>query len=111
MSQQSDAPPPQYQPYEQYPAHPGPYGQYVQQPYLAPRPTNTMAVLSLVFAFVLAPLGVVFGHIARGQIRRTGEGGAGLALAGLIISYVSVGFFVLYVLFIIFVFAMGAPSN
>jgi hypothetical protein len=50
--------------------------------------TNTMAILSLVFAFVFWPLGIVFGHLARKQIRQTGEGGAGLAKAGLILSYV-----------------------
>jgi hypothetical protein len=49
--------------------------------------TNTMAILALVFAFVFWPLGIVFGHLARRQIRRTGEAGAGLATAGLVISY------------------------
>lgn len=52
--------------------------------------TNTMAVLSLVFAFVFSILGVVFGHIALAQIQRTGEQGRGLAVAGLIIGYISV---------------------
>lgn len=53
-----------------------------------PRPTNTMAILALVFAFVFTPLGIIFGFIARSQIRRTGEGGDGLALAGIIIGFV-----------------------
>jgi hypothetical protein len=30
---------------------------------------------------------IVFGHMARGQIRRTGERGAGLALAGLVLGW------------------------
>jgi hypothetical protein len=30
---------------------------------------------------------IVFGHMARSQIRRTGEEGAGLALAGLILGW------------------------
>ena len=51
--------------------------------------TNSMATISLIMAFVFAPLAIVFGHIARSQIRRTGEQGAGLALAGLIIGYLS----------------------
>ena len=50
-----------------------------------------MAILSLIFAFVLPLLGVIFGHVARGQVRRTGEHGAGLALAALIIGYVAIG--------------------
>lgn len=64
-----------------------------QQP--TPPGTNVLAVLGLVFSFFIGILGIVFGHIARAQIRRTGEGGAGLALAGLIIGYVWVGLFVL----------------
>lgn len=51
-------------------------------------PTNTMAVLALVFAFVFPPLAIVFGLIARDQIRRTGEAGRGLATAGLVIGIV-----------------------
>jgi len=43
-----------------------------------------------VFAFVFSILGVVFGHIALAQIQRTGEQGRGLAVAGLIIGYISV---------------------
>jgi hypothetical protein len=33
---------------------------------------------------------VVFGHVARGQIRRTGQDGAGLALAGLLLGWAGV---------------------
>jgi hypothetical protein len=47
-----------------------------------------MAVLSLVFAFVFWPLGIIFGHIARNQIRATNEEGRGLASAGLILGYI-----------------------
>lgn len=36
----------------------------------------------------LAILAIVSGHIARGQIRRTGEGGRGMATAGLVLGYV-----------------------
>lgn len=62
-----------------------------QPPPYGPRPTNALAVLALVFGFLFAPLGIVFGHIARSQIKRTGEEGDGLALAGLIIGYVFTG--------------------
>lgn len=51
------------------------------------QPTNTFAILSLIFSFFIGILGVIFGHLARAQIRRTGEAGDGLALAGLIIGY------------------------
>jgi peptidyl-prolyl cis-trans isomerase B (cyclophilin B) len=50
--------------------------------------TNTMAILSLVFAFFVSVLAVVFGHVALGQIRRTGESGRGMAIAGLVLGYI-----------------------
>jgi undecaprenyl-diphosphatase len=53
--------------------------------------TNRMAVLSLVFAFVFAPLGVVFGHLAKRQIKQTNESGEGKATAGLAIGYTVIG--------------------
>ena len=46
-----------------------------------------MAIASLICAFVFAPLGIIFGHISLSQIKRTGEEGHGLAVAGLVISY------------------------
>jgi uncharacterized membrane protein len=52
-----------------------------------------MAILSLVFAFVFSPVGIVLGHIARRQLRTSGEQGAGLATAGLILSYVFTGLY------------------
>jgi hypothetical protein len=77
---------------QQQPYAPGgyPYPVYVGQQ------TNTMAILSLVFAFVFAPAAIVLGHIARKQIRQRGDSGDGLALAGLICGYI---FTVLYLLF------------
>jgi Domain of unknown function (DUF4190) len=67
------------------------------------RPTNTLAVVSLVTALA-APFGhiiavggitlmivsLVTGHMARSQIKKTGEDGATLALLGLIITYVHI---------------------
>jgi hypothetical protein len=55
--------------------------------------TNGFAIASLVIAITGggAVLAIVFGHIARSQIRRTGERGVGMALAGLIIGYVTIG--------------------
>ena len=48
--------------------------------------TNTMAVVALIGAIVLAPLGIVLGLIALSQIKKTKQGGRGLALAGVIIG-------------------------
>jgi hypothetical protein len=56
--------------------------------------TNGLAIASLACGlaqFVFGPLAaipaIVFGHMARHQIKRTGEQGAGLALAGLILGW------------------------
>jgi peptidyl-prolyl cis-trans isomerase B (cyclophilin B) len=46
-----------------------------------------MAVASLICSFLFAPLGIIFGHISLSQIKRTGEDGHGLAVAGLVIGY------------------------
>lgn len=86
------------QPYSGQPGY-DPYGQQgyqqgYQQPYqnpYQPRGTNTMAILSLVFAFVFAPLAIVFGHMAKKQIKERGEEGDGLATAGLVIGYIFTG--------------------
>jgi peptidyl-prolyl cis-trans isomerase B (cyclophilin B) len=76
-------------PYGAYPpppqgGYPGYYG-YPQYP--QPQPTNALAIVSLVCAFLFAPLGIIFGHMSLSQIRKTGEEGRGLAIAGLVISY------------------------
>lgn len=69
-----------------------------------PRKTNTLSIVSLVagcaqftFPFVATVVAIVTGHLARSQVKRTGEDGAGMALAGLILGYLGVGLFVLLV--------------
>ena len=55
------------------------------------RPTgevNTFATLSIVFAFVFAPVGAALGHVALSQIKRRGQRGRERAIVGLTISYV-----------------------
>ena len=49
-----------------------------------------LATLALWFGVVGGVLGVVFGHVARARIRRTGEAGWGTATAGLAIGYAEV---------------------
>lgn len=76
--------------------------------YPPPRQTNSMAVVALVCAFVFAPLGIVFGHIALSQIRRDGEDGKGLAIAGLVIGYIFTGVFLLVIVFWLILFVVLA---
>ncbi|WP_311137391.1 DUF4190 domain-containing protein [Streptomyces sp. I6] len=63
-----------------------PYGPEPQRP-----ATNGFAISSLVTGIVccLPPLGLVLGLIALGQIRKRGEGGRGLAVAGSVLSVIS----------------------
>ncbi|MDQ1466562.1 MAG: hypothetical protein QOH10_977, partial [Actinomycetota bacterium] len=75
-----------------YPGYPG-----YQPPPFAPTRTEPFAIVSLVaalaagfFCFVGPIIAIVFGHIARSRIKRTGADGSGLALAGVIIGYVEV---------------------
>jgi len=49
--------------------------------------TNTLATLSVVFAFVFAPAGAVLGHLGLAQIGRTGQRGRERALVGVTLSY------------------------
>jgi Domain of unknown function (DUF4190) len=91
----------------QYP----PQGYYYPPAYQQPRGTNTLAILSLVFAFVVPIAGIVLGHIARSQIRRTGEDGDGLALAGLIVSYIGIALSILVMILIFGLIGFGALAS
>ena len=80
-----------------------PYAAY--QPVVAYPTTNGLAVASLVAGFlwlgwVGSILAVIFGHIALGQINRSGgrEQGSGLAIAGLVLGYMGVATLLLVLL-------------
>jgi len=90
-------------------------------PPVAP-PQNVLAWVAFglgLGALFLGPISsiaaIVCGHIARAQIRRTGEQGAGAALTGLIFGYVlTIGMLiaiVLYVLFFVAIFAGAAYTS
>lgn len=63
--------------------------------------TNRLAITSLVFgilAWIILPLiggmiAIITGHIARSQIKRREQDGAGIALAGLILGYINMVIF------------------
>jgi uncharacterized Tic20 family protein len=52
--------------------------------------TTPLATLALWFGMLGGVLGIVFGHVARARIRRTGEAGWGTATAGLALGYAEV---------------------
>jgi len=80
-------------------------------------PTNTYAIVAFVcgisslFIGLTAVFAVIFGHIAVRRINQTGEQGKGLAIAGLVIGYVSITFGLLFILFYIFIFGMIIASG
>lgn len=92
------------QPYGGYGPPSGGYGQ--PGGYGAPPAgkTNGMAIASLICSLlglvtcVSAIVGVILGHIALGQIKRTGEEGRGMAMAGVIVGYVLSGLLILLVI-------------
>jgi Domain of unknown function (DUF4190) len=101
------APPPGYAP----PGYPPPgYGPPGYPPVYV-RPTNTMAILALVMAFVFAPAGLILGIVARKQIRETGEDGDGLALAGIIVGGIVTAIFAFFIVLWIIAFAAFADSG
>lgn len=56
------------------------------QPVTAER-YNLFSLMSFIGAFIVPIVGIVFGHLALRQVRRTQEPGRGFALAGLWIGY------------------------
>jgi hypothetical protein len=97
------APQPYGQPAYQPPAgaYPAPYGQPPYgYPYAPPQRTNGMAIAAMVLGilwlyWVGSILALVFGYIARNQIRERNEAGAGMATAGIVLGWIGVGFLVL----------------
>ena len=97
-----------------HPAQAVPYGQPVQpppgayaqpygqpygygHPYVPPQRTNGMAIASMVLGilwlyWIGSILALVFGYIAKNQIRERGEAGGGMATAGIVLGWIGVGF-------------------
>ncbi|MUM34009.1 DUF4190 domain-containing protein [Mycolicibacterium sp. CBMA 361] len=110
-------PPPAFQGYEPLPPvtpYPPAHQGYPGMPPVMPMPigypparsTNGLAIASLVCSLLglvtcaaTSVLGVIFGHIANSQIKRTGEEGQGMAVAGLIVGYIGVALLLVGVLF------------
>ncbi|WP_307825947.1 DUF4190 domain-containing protein [Streptomyces sp. MBT33] len=98
-------PPGPHQPQEPQPSaqspypHPYPYQPWGQgySPYNRPAPVNALAIASLVLGILccVPALGLLFGLIALGQIRRKGERGKGMAIAGSVLSSAGLALWVL----------------
>ncbi|MFF5204509.1 DUF4190 domain-containing protein [Streptosporangium sp. NPDC000396] len=92
-----------------------PYG-YGAQP---PRGNNGMAIASLILGIVglftcgiTSIVGIILGHISLGQIKRTGEEGRGMGLAGLILSYLGIaGYLIVLVFWLIAIGAIAGSAS
>ncbi|MDT4940385.1 MAG: hypothetical protein QOJ34_474 [Pseudonocardiales bacterium] len=92
-AQQPGPPPYGQQPYGQQPYGYPQHGGYPQGPYGYPQPvsgTNGMAIASLVLAFFCSLAGLICGIVALNQIRDRPQEGRGLAIAGIIVSCLSI---------------------
>lgn len=90
-----------------------------QAPVQQKKPTNGMAVASLVLSIagmvalpIIGPLmGVIFGTVAKNQIKTTHEEGSGLATAGIIIGIIQLVLALLLFIFIAVLILAGAFSD
>ncbi len=73
--------------------------------------TNGTAIAALIFSLVFAPIGVVLGYVARRQIKRTGEGGRGLATAALIIGWIFTSIPLIILLIMMLMLTVGCWHN
>lgn len=127
---------PTYQP-PSYPAAPPAYGASTGSPtqpapgappvygsapyYGAPAvKTNVLAIISMIasilgFVWILPLIGsvggAIMGHVSLNQIKRTGEGGRGMALAGVIVGWVGVAISLLIIGFFVFFIFLGAAAS
>jgi hypothetical protein len=82
---------------------------------MASQGTNGLAIASLVLGilwltWIGSILALIFGYIARSQVRRRGQGGDGLALAGIVLGWVGVATLVLLVVFGLAVSTSGGTN-
>ncbi|MGN9807810.1 DUF4190 domain-containing protein [Micromonospora sp. BQ11] len=94
---------------------PAPYGGYGYPP--PQQKTNGLAIAALVLALVgigsciTAPIGAILGHVARKQIRQTGEGGEGMAKAAIIVGWILTGLLGLLIAFYVVVAVIAVTSE
>lgn len=84
--------------------------------YLPARPTNGMAIASLVLGilwlyWVGSILALVFGYVAKRQIEERGEQGGGMATAGIVLGWIGIGVLALMIVFFVGFAALGAAGG
>lgn len=64
----------------------------------------------MVVPVIGAIVAIITGHMARGQIRQTGEGGSGLALAGLILGYLHLALAIIAIGVVVIILAVAGAA-
>ena len=59
---------------------------------------NPLAIVALLLAFAIPPAAIVLGHVALGQIRRSGQKGRDVGIIALVLGYVLTAFVVIALL-------------
>jgi len=121
---QAYQPPPQQYSYDYGAPYSAPSSGYPPYPYAPPRPTEGLAIASLVVSCagvlglclwgvggLLGIVGAVLGHVARRRIRASGAAGSGLALAGIIVGWIMTGIAALSALAVIFFVVADSGST
>lgn len=81
--------------------------------------TNVLAIVSLIASIagiviawgIGSIVGIICGHISLSQIKKTGEEGRGMAVAGLIVGYIGLALAILSVIIIAIIFGSIAASG
>ena len=81
------------------------------QPVPTGQKTNTLSIVGFILAFFVTVAGIIVSAIALRQIKQTGEGGHGLALAGVIIGSIGTVFWAIYIIVaIVIAISYGAAA-
>ena len=102
-------PPPPHDPAggNPWPPQPPPPPYQYQYPYgPPPRGTNGLAIASMVLGilwiyWIGSILALVFGYVARSQIRQRNEGGNGMAIAGIVLGWIGVATLVAMIILLV----------
>lgn len=102
--------------YGQQPGYSGYQPGWVGSPGYGAAKTNGLAIAALIcglvqfigFGIFTGIPAIILGHMARRQVRQTGEQGAGMAMAGLVLGYIGVA---LAIILVIVIIAAVAASN
>jgi len=85
---------------------------YTPAPAAAVAPWNVLSIVSLVTSVLgLSLVGIITGHIALSQIKKTGEQGRVLAIIGLVLGYLWLLGTIIFIIIWIAFFAIAASSG